>query len=141
MSNVAKPEALIQDDPAGNEAPVIFRLRESLRGFLTLDHTSKDFHAAFVSMQARAQIVLDTAVKKTRGANIAERQRNALIARQKSAKIHAAKVQPFIKQLRDEGKSSFDSIAAGLEALGVPAPRAKRWHGSTVRNIERLKID
>ena len=49
----------------------------------------------------------------------------------------AANVLPVIRSIQATGITGLASIAAALNARGVPTSRGGRWHVSTVRNVLR----
>jgi DNA invertase Pin-like site-specific DNA recombinase len=67
--------------------------------------------------------------------------RAALAAVQSLADKRAARVKSEIAELRAEGVTSLEGLAAGLNAREVQTPRGARWHASSVRNLlARLSI-
>ena len=62
--------------------------------------------------------------------------RSAQVRRERAAR-RAAELRPVIEAVRAGGAASYATMAAGLNARGVPAPRGGRWHPNTVRQVLR----
>lgn len=58
-------------------------------------------------------------------------------ARRRKQSVHAARVWPEIKRLRDEG-IGWRRIAAMLNLGGIAAPRGGVWHPNQVRRVYHL---
>ncbi len=59
----------------------------------------------------------------------------ALLARQRNADEHAARLRPILNRMRDEGHTSLGALANALNEEGMVTPRGARWHASSVRNL------
>ncbi len=55
------------------------------------------------------------------------------IARRANAK--ALDIAPAIRELQANGLTSLHSIATGLNDLGIPTPRGRRWHAVQVQRV------
>ena len=60
-----------------------------------------------------------------------------VLARKKGADEFAARMQPLIEGLRNEGYTSWETIARQLNERQVPTRSGggTRWYASTVRNV------
>jgi DNA invertase Pin-like site-specific DNA recombinase len=47
----------------------------------------------------------------------------------------AGNVLPIISEVRRSGATTLRAIADALNARGVPTPRGRRWHATSVRNV------
>ena len=84
---------------------------------------------------------LALAAKKAQGAllgnrtNLAEARAKGQVSIQKVADGFARNVLPVIAEIRAGGVTSFQAVAAALNARGVRTARGGTWHASSVRNV------
>src|SRR5580704_10420946 len=64
-----------------------------------------------------------------------EAARGEAVAAIKAEADHAAgNVLPIIAEIRKSGATTLRAIAEALNARGIPTPRGRRWHATSVRN-------
>ncbi|WP_262298587.1 recombinase family protein [Microvirga sesbaniae] len=68
-------------------------------------------------------------------AGTAEDCKRARIARITVADRRASDLAPTVRTLQAQGRTSFNAIAGGLNALGIPTPRGGSWGHSQVRDL------
>jgi DNA invertase Pin-like site-specific DNA recombinase len=61
--------------------------------------------------------------------------RAALAAISARADRHAGELRPVIEELRADGVTSLEGLAAALNERGMQTPRGARWYASSVRNL------
>jgi DNA invertase Pin-like site-specific DNA recombinase len=54
---------------------------------------------------------------------------------QEKAQRFATGALPIIKELQNQGITSYKGLARALNARGVPTANKRRWYGGTVRNL------
>jgi DNA invertase Pin-like site-specific DNA recombinase len=72
---------------------------------------------------------------KLGGPKLAQARKAAAKAVEANADRHAANVLPIIREIQRAGARSLRSIAAALNARGVPTARGGRWQAMTVSNV------
>jgi DNA invertase Pin-like site-specific DNA recombinase len=81
------------------------------------------------------------AAKKAQGVklgnrtNLAEAQAKGVAATKATADAFALNVLPIITQVKAQGVSSYNGIAAALNVRGVRTARGGTWQAATVRKI------
>ena len=61
--------------------------------------------------------------------------RAAVAALRIKADRHASELRPVLDELRAEGITTMEGMAAALNERGMQTPRGARWHASSVRNL------
>ncbi len=57
------------------------------------------------------------------------------IVLQNKADCFATNTLPIIKELQNQGVTSYKSLASALNVRGIPTANKRQWHGTTVKNI------
>jgi hypothetical protein len=65
---------------------------------------------------------------------LSEATSRSQIARKAIADQHAANVVPMIREVQRAAANTPREIAEALNARGIPAPRGKQWHATSVEN-------
>ena len=146
-------------DRLSRDAAFLFTLQKSLTqsGVRIVVADMPDANALTIGIMAViAQHELDAISKRTKEALAAARRKGtklgnpngaaalrragkgnkaALAARQTIANKTAIRTRPTLDELRAEGVSSLEGLAAGLNERGIQTPRGASWHASSVRNL------
>lgn len=116
----------------------ISKLRRLVKKLLDMDLDNPGFGPDFRKLQADAkQLIEEGSIRTGNPAGLAVGRVKAQANRSARAQEFYAGVKPAIKKLREEGMSSYEQIAKGLDDLGIKPPRAGHWSKSQVHRIDR----